>query len=149
MKFPRKVIVAVDLTEHMAEEFSPLHRMDFLAEAEIHLVHCSKIVSYNFSLGLGALIYPLQDERTLIEQAVLTKIASSQTKILPYAFSGRLVVKCLFGEKPAAAFCAYAKENLGDLLIIAPKKSRGIFEGSFASFVTGHADGNILLLKPS
>ena len=148
MKFPRKVIVAVDISQDMEQIFSPLHKLDFMKDAESHLVHVSLKIVYNFALDFGALAYPLSDDRALIEQAIVAKITGLQEKILPYGHTGTVHVKCLFGESPAETFCNYAKENHADLLVLAPRKSKPIFDSSFGKYVNRHANSSIFLLAP-
>jgi nucleotide-binding universal stress UspA family protein len=148
MKFPKKIVVAVDLSEDMEEVLSPLRKMEFMKEAEIHLVHVSLKIVYSFALDFSALTYPLTDDRTLIDQAVVAKVTGLQEKILPYGHTGPIQVKCLFGETPAETFCEYAKDTLADLIVLAPRKSKSLFESSFGKYVSRHARTSIFMLPP-
>ena len=147
MKFPKCVVVAVDLADDIEVVLSRLHKMDFIKDAEIHLVHVSLKIVYSYPIGFGALTYPITDDRVVIEQTVVKEISDLKDRILPVGHTGRIVVECLFGEKPAETFCNYAKEKNADLMIVVPRKKKGIFDSSFAKYVINHSDINVMLLK--
>jgi nucleotide-binding universal stress UspA family protein len=147
MSFPRKVLVAIDINDQMEEMLAPLRKLEFLNNSEINLVHASPLLRYGYPLDFGSYSYPLAEDKVVIEQAVLNKIAGVQEKILPYDFTGTVKIKCLFGDKEAEAFCDYAREINADLVILAPRKSKSFFDSSFCHYVTRHAHNNLLILK--
>jgi len=53
----------------------------------------------------------------------------------------------LFGEDPKQAMIRYITEVQGDLIVVASRKERGVFESSFAQYVSKHTLANVLILK--
>lgn len=141
-------MVAVDLTEDLKDILHPIRTMDFLKESEFYLVHCSMSVSYNFVVDFGITTYPIAEDRSLIQEAVVAKISGMKEKILPYEHGGTVHIHCLFGENQSKVFCDFALEHKVDLIVVAPRLKHGIFESSFAKYVSAHSKANVLLLKP-
>ena len=102
MSFARKVIVAVGLTDSVAstDGMEDLKEMSFLKDCEIHFVHVFETINYSAIFGEFTAVYPVENERDLIEKSVIVTLTKSSKSLLPKDFSGKIYYKCLFGENP-------------------------------------------------
>lgn len=147
MKFGKKVVVAVSLDEELKDHLKSIKHMDFLAQSEIHLVHVFNTISYAIGFAEAPLIYPVQQDRAVIEKEVLSQLRDLSRDILPLHFSGKIIYQCLFHDNPKEKFCLYVENSKADLAVIATRRRRGLFESSFAHYVGKHSDCHQILLK--
>jgi nucleotide-binding universal stress UspA family protein len=147
MRFAKKVVIAISLNDDMVETLRVVKHMDFLKNSEVHLVNVFNTVSYAFGFGEFPLVYPVEADRKLIEQSVLAKLVHVSGEIVPESFEGKLIQKCLFSDKPKERFCDYVNDIKADLVIVAAREKRGLFESSFAQYVGKNSKANILTLK--
>lgn len=145
--FAKKVIVAIDFTNEIQNLFTDMKQMEFLNNSEIHFVHVANIVSYSFVFSNTPLIYPIEEDRNLIEQSSLENLSKLSQGVLPNNFAGKVLHHCLFSENPKQCFVDFANKEKADLLIIATRQRRGLFESSFASYIEKNTTANILLIK--
>lgn len=148
MKFAQNVVVAVGVAEtgEGAHAYELLTQMAFLNQATVHFVHVFKTVIY--PTGLGPIMsYPSPDERAQIQESMFQYLKHTFTAVLPLAFEGQAHFVCLFGEDPKQAMIRYITEVQGDLIVVASRKERGVFESSFAQYVSKHTLANVLILK--
>ena len=92
-------------------------------------------------------MYPVENERDLIEKSVIVTLTKSSKSLLPKDFSGKIYYKCLFGENPKLKFSEYVEQSETDLVIVHTRKKRGLFESSFAQYVNGHTNVSMIFLK--
>lgn len=147
MKFARRVAVAFNLNQPFPEVYGTLKNLQFLDECEIHLIHSYLTLSYLIGMGETALVYPLSGDREKIEQAVQATLMSYSRKIFPEGFKGKVIVRCLFSDDPKRTFCDYVKEENIDMVIVATREKKGLFESSFTQFVNKHTTANMMVLK--
>lgn len=147
MRFAKKIVIAVDLNRESSLLLKPLRDMNFLLHSEIHFVHVFNTVNYSVLVSEFPLIYPVEADRKVIKDAMLTFLTQTSKEVLPQSFSGRIITECLFDDNPKARLCDYVKETGTDLIIIPTRIKRGIFHSSFAQYVNTHTEVNMLLLK--
>lgn len=149
MSFAKKVIVAIGLTNSVAssEGMKTLVDMSFLEKCEIHFVHVFQTINYTAVFGEFTAVYPMESNRSEIEQSVLTSLVGLTKDVLPPNFSGRVIHRCLFAQTPKVEFCHYVTHTGADLVIIPTREKRGFFESSFAQYVNKHTSINMILLK--
>lgn len=149
MRFANKVIVAVGQTDSVSisEGLEKLTGMSFLLNCEIHFVHVFKTINYAAVFGDYTAVYPVEADNTLVENAVLASLVKITKYALPPGFEGKIIHKCLFSENPKVEFCDYVEETKADLVIVPTRKKRGLFESSFAQYVSKHTSVNMILLK--
>jgi hypothetical protein len=147
MNFAKKVAVAVSMDDDLLEHLKSIKQMSFLNHSEIHLVHVFNTISYAVGFAEAPMIYPIEDDRKAIEQAVLGRLAQVSQNILPADFKGKLVHKCLFHDNPKEKFSDYLHEIRADLAIVATRKRRGLFESSFAHYLSKHSESHLIVLK--
>ena len=148
MKFAQNVVVAVGVAEtgEGAHAYELLPQMTFLNQSRVHFVHVFRTVLYATALG-PTLSYPGSAEKDQIEESVFQYLKHTFTSVLPDSFEGQAHFVCLFGEDPKQAMIRYITEVQGDLIIVASRKERGIFESSFAQYVSKHTLADVLILK--
>jgi len=147
MKFAKKVVIAVGLSNEMPELMKPLREMEFLSQSEIHFVHVFSTINYTTLFSDFPLIYPIEADRKSIEESVLALLVKTSKEVLPKSFEGKVIQRCLFDDRPKDKFCDYANEIHADLIIVPTRQKRGIFESSFAQYVSKHTKANIIFLK--
>lgn len=147
MKFAQKVAVAVNLSEDFKDEFASLKHLNFLNECEIHFVHAFLTTTYSFGLGETALIYPIQDDRKKLEESIVSTLKKMSGKIFDADFRGKIFCHCLFSDNPKAAFTEFVQDKHIDLVVIAAREKRGLFESSFSQYVQRHSKANMVILK--
>ena len=147
MKFLKKVVIAMDLSQEPLESLKSIKTLDFLKESEIHFVHVFNTYNYSFMFGDFPLIYPIEADRKAIEDGVLNLLKEKTKDILPTGFMGTTVMKCLFADDPKSRFCDYLKSESPSLVIVPARKKHGFFESSFAQYVGRHSEANLLILK--
>lgn len=147
MKFAKKVLVAVNLEDSMPAALKSLSHLEFLKTCDIHFVY--GVVTTSFAIGLteGTFIYPIPEDRRAIEVSTVTTLKRISESLFSDDFQGRLSQHCLFSDDPKEAICDYIKEHHIDLVIMAAREKRGIFESSFSTFITKHTKANVLILK--
>jgi hypothetical protein len=147
MNFTHKVGVAIDLSDPHPELLSALKTMEFLISDEVHCISVQQTTTYAIGLGESALIYPVEPERKKVRELSLKRLEQISKEILPNNFKGKIVLECLFSDDPKRKFCDYVAENNLDTVIVASREKRGIFESSFAQFITKHSRANMIILK--
>jgi len=148
MKFAQNVVVAVGVAEtgEGPHAFEQLSQMTFLNQSRVHFVHVFKTVLYATPLG-PTLNYPGTEEKSQIEESIFKYLKHTFTAVLPESFGGQAHFVCLFGDDPKQAMIKYITEVKGDLIVVASRKERGIFESSFAQYVSKHTHADVLILK--
>jgi nucleotide-binding universal stress UspA family protein len=147
MSLAKKVIVAVSPEENIETLLSPIKELNLSNETEIHFVNVFNTVSYSVWASAAPLVFPIEEDRQQIEESTLKRLAEMAKHTLSPQFQGKIVTKCLFGEHVKETFSNYVNKENADLVIVAKRAKRGIFESSFASFVNNHTKANLLLLK--
>lgn len=147
MKFAKKVLIPVALTDNQKDLLKPLRGMDFLSGCEIQFIHVFPTVSYASVMNEAAFIYPMENDRRVIEQSTLATLVRMAEEVLPPHFQGKVTQKVLFAEDPRKMFSDYANEIHADTVIITTKRRHGFFESSFAEYVNKHIDSNMIYLK--
>lgn len=145
MVYPRLAVIAVDTTNNL-DVLRPVHKMDFMLDTEIHLVHVVRKMDYDDGLSFNA-TFPLYQDTDAIKEAVMAKLKSIAPEILPYQHIGKIKFQCLFGFDPKHDFCQYLEEVKSDLVMVASRPKHGLFESSFAYYVGRHAPCNVLVIK--
>ena len=143
MSFGKKVVVAFDLNDSSAKQLKELGQLEFLKDAEVHLVHVYQTTIMTYGLGEFCQIYPAEPDRGEIERSITSTI----TRLLP-DHSSSLKIRCLFDENPKEEFCLYAKEVKADTVIIFTRERHGIFESSFAQYAARHCQCHVLIMRP-
>lgn len=149
MSFAKKVAVAVEIDEEIANLFDMIREMDFLKDSELNFVHVVHTISYSFGLADSPLVYPIEADRLEIRKIVLDKLTRFSNEHLPRGFSGKVNIHCLFAENLKDEFSRFVKDQKIDLVIVATRLKHGFLESSFAQYVNKHTDANMLLLKKS
>jgi hypothetical protein len=147
MNFTRKVGVAINLNDPVPDILSCLKTMDFLNGSEVHFVTVYLTTTYAIGLGETSIIYPFESDRKQIREVAQKKLREVSREVLPKHFKGQVIEECLFSDDPKRKFCDYISENHLDTVIVASREKRGIFESSFAQFITKHSQANIIILK--
>lgn len=147
MSFAKKVIVAVSPADNIEELLLPLKEMNFFDQSEVHFVNVFNTITYSHWLSSTPLVYPIENDRKEIEALTVKKILEIADHTLPSNFKGRVIAKCLFGDSPKDTFSDYVNTQKADLVIVAKREKKGLFESSFARFVNNHTKANILILK--
>lgn len=147
MKFSRKVIVAVGLSDDYIGMIKPVSEMEFLSHSEIHFVHVFNKMNYTTVFGEFPIVYPVEADLKSLEESIMAHITKVSKEALPKNFSGKVILKCLFDTSPKDLFCDYVNEQKADLVIVPTRQKRGVFESSFAQFVNKHTHANMILLK--
>lgn len=145
MNFPKVAVVAVD-TGKSVEMYTDIHRMAFLKDTEIHIVHVVQKLEFPVSL-LSNFNYTLYEDEGPMRAAVLDKLHAMGPEILPYGHSGKTVYKCLFGEEIKRTFCDYLRDTEADLAIVSTRRKHGIFESSFSYHVGRHAPCSVIVAR--
>ncbi len=147
MKFAKKIVVAVAMTDEISSQLSPLRNMSFLRESEIHFVHVFNTINFSSMIGDFPMVYPVEADRISIQESVVALLTKIAKDVLPANYEGHVHHKCLFDENPKSLFCDYVKENHADLVIIPTRQKHNIFDSSFAQYVNKHSLANMILLK--
>jgi len=147
MSFAKKVVVAVDLNNDSTLLLTPLREMEFLLHSEVHFVHVFNTVNYSVFFSEFPMVYPLETDRKVIREAVISFLTLTAKEVLPKAFSGKIIYECFFDESPKAFLSEYVKNTNIDLVIVPTRVKRGIFESSFAQYVSQHTNANMIFLK--
>lgn len=145
MAFPKVTVIAVD-TANGHEMYSDIRRLTFLKDTEIHIVHVVHKLEFPASL-LSNFNYTLYEEEGPIRSAVIDKLKSMGTNILPYGHEGKKVFECLFGDNIKQTFCEYLKDTQADMAIVSTRHQHGIFEGSFSYHIGRHAPCSVLVIR--
>jgi hypothetical protein len=147
MKFSKKVVIAMDLSQEPLDSLKSIKTLDFLNGSEIHFVHVFNTYNYSFMFGDFPLIYPIEADRKALEEGVINLLKEKTKGILPQGFSGTTVMKCLFADDPKSRFCEYLKVESPSLVIVPARKKHGFFDSSFAQYIGRHSEANLLILK--
>lgn len=145
MSFPAKVIIAADVFHHTKDIVPLLRSMSFIQNSEIQLVHIFHTMTYVVDVNEYPLAFPVVDDRKQIEKFVLNSLNRLKEDIFPK--TSKVATLSLFSDDPKRYFCDYIERERPDLVILAARKKRGVFEGSFSQFITKHTESNILILK--
>ena len=144
--FPQKVVIAVD-TAIPAEVLMPIKKMDWLKDSEIQFVHVFKILNYGDGLSFNV-AFPFQQDRAELSEAVIQKLKEYAELCLPYGYLGKVLCQCLFDENPKEKLVQYLHDQQIDLVIVATRERKGLFESSFASYLNRHAPCSVLIIRP-
>lgn len=147
MSFVNKVIVAIDFNNEIKNLFTYMNEMEFLSNSDVHFVHVANKITYSFVFSNTPLVYPIEEDRQIIEKSLMDKLTELSQKILPANFSGKVTHHCFFSENPKQHFVDYVNKEKADLVIIATRERRGLFESSFATFVDKNTKAHVLLIK--
>ena len=147
MRFAKKVVVAVGLNNEMTLLLKPLRNMDFLSHSEIHFVHVFNTITYTTMFSEFPMIYPVKADQKAIEQSVLAFLAQASHDFVAQNFEGKIIHRCLFDDRPKESFSNYVSEVKADLVIVPTRQKRGLFEGSFAQYVSKHTQASMIFLK--
>lgn len=147
MKF-NKVIVAVSLEDETHKVLSQIKELEFLADAQIQLVHAFPVIFFARGMNLSVVTYPLMEERPELEKDALARLAKVKEEFLPN--HQNVSYKCFFDMNEKAAFCDYVAKEKCDLVIVATRGKHGlktIFDSSFAQYLLKYSHANLLVLK--
>lgn len=147
MKTVRKAAVAIDLAEPLPEVYKSLKSFEFLRGADVHFVFSFMTTSYAIGIGETSLIFPMADDRTKIEESVVAMMKDLAGTLFPKDFCGRLSAHCLFSDDPKRKFCDFLDAEKIDMVIVAAREKKGIFDSSFTNYVSKHSRANMLVLK--
>lgn len=147
MSFAKRVALAVNVQTNMSGVYTTLSGIDFLRESEIHIVHVCPIITYPLVVSGMTMTFPIEDDRRHMERWVLGELMDLSRQILPRAEKERLNYHCLFSENPKHRFTQFLQEMRIDLAIIAAREKHGLFESSFAQYVTKESKSNVMILK--
>lgn len=149
MSFATKVFIPIEISRDSAEKLAELKELDFLKHSEVHFIHFFQTMTYAFGVGEAPLVFPAEVDREGIERAGVDLMRGIGEKILPEDFKGRVDYELRFSDDPKRCFVRLVKNENPDLLIIPCRSKHGLFESSFAQFVSKHTTSNLLLLKHS
>jgi nucleotide-binding universal stress UspA family protein len=143
----KRIVIAVDFTEPSLKTLSQIKELELHQEAEIHLVN---IFEYNsFNVDFLPLPTPKKEDFALIQKALSEKLVSLKSRL--GLEQHNVVARGLVSENARQEFLQYADDVGADLLIAASEEKpgfRGLFEGSFTSFLSKFSRQNVLVLRP-
>lgn len=146
MTFPKKVAIAID-TALPVTILEPIRKMEWLNEAEIHLIHVFKLLNYGDGLSFNV-AFPFQQDRAELSEAVVNKMTELSSKFLPYGHIGKVIYQCLFDDNPKEKMNQYLHDHQIDLAIVGTRERKGLFESSFANYLCRHAACSVLVIRP-
>lgn len=146
MSFPEKVLIAVD-TNLPEEFFVSLRKMEWMNESEIHIVHVFKLLNYGDGLSFN-ISFPFSFNEKELSEAVIEKMKTMAKGFLPYGHVGKVVYKCLFDTDIKSKMSDYLSQNNFNLIVVATRERKGLFESSFANYMIKNSTVNILILRP-
>jgi nucleotide-binding universal stress UspA family protein len=147
MLFANKTVVAINLNQNLEAILAPLRSLEFLKRSEIHFVHVFQSTTYAVGFTEYPLIYPLNEDRQVIEKSINSLLIKLAENLFGKDFEGKVVTRCLFSDNPKKKFCEYVDEEKADLVVIASREKRGLFESSFATYVSRHSQANQIIIK--
>lgn len=147
MSFAKKIVVAVSPEDNIEALLMPIREMVFKNDVEIQYINIFSTITFSHWLNNASIVYPVESERIEIEKITVKRIKEIAQETLPLNFEGKVTAKCLFGEIPKVVFSNYINEENVDLVIIAKREKKGLFESSFAQYVNNHTKANLLILK--
>lgn len=147
MKTFRKVAIALDLRDPLPEVYQNLKHYDFLRGSDVHLIYSFMTTTYAFGLGESALIFPMESDRKKLEESVVGMLSDIAKSLFPKDFCGHLSAHCLFSDSPKEKFCEFVEKEKIDMIIVATREKKGLFDSSFSHYLTKHTHSNILILK--
>ena len=145
----KKIVIAIDLDETTWPTLEKVREIGLSKEVEIHLVHAFEIapVAYDFL----ASYLPTEIEKKEIQQVVEAKLAGLVER-LGLKNQSKVKCQCLVSGNARQDFLNYVEKLGCDLIITASQEKtlmRGIFEGSFSSYLNKYARPNLLVLRPA
>jgi nucleotide-binding universal stress UspA family protein len=145
----KKIVIAVDLDESSWPTLEKIREIGLPREAEVHLVHAFEVapVAYDFL----ASYLPTEIEKKEIQQVIETKLTTLIER-LGLKNQSKVKCQCLVSGNARQDFLNYVEKLGCDLIITASQEKtlmRGIFEGSFASYLNKYARPNLLVLRPA
>ena len=147
MKHPRKFLVPIDLSDSL-EPIKTISSLDFLRDAEVHLVFVFQVTVMPVSLGELPMMIPPHNDRAAIQQSAESTLRHIWGNAFGSEAKGKIVTRCLFDENTKRGLCDYANAEGFDLIVMWARKKRGIFEGSFSRYVSKHTKAHTLIIKP-
>lgn len=147
MKYYKKVIVPIEIDQSAPSFLRSLQEMESIKHAEVHFVHVFHTITYSFAFGTLPSVYPVEEDRKVIEESILSLLEALSRKVLGNSFEGKVIHRVLFNDNPKKAFTSYVIEMCPELVIIPTRNRRGLFESSFAAYVNSHTECDVLMLK--
>lgn len=145
----KRIVIAVDLDETTWPTLEKIRELSIPKEAEVYLVHAFEVapVAYDFL----ASYLPTEIEKKEIQLVVEAKLATLSER-LGFKDQSNVKCQCLVSGNARQDFLNYVEKLGCDLIITASQEKtlmRGIFEGSFASYLNKYARPNLLVLRPA
>ncbi len=147
MTFAKKVFIPIEISQESENHLINLKDLAFLKDAEIHFIHLFQTMTYAFGIAEAPLSFPVDGEREEIERAGIDLMKSIGQKVLPHDFQGKVDYELRFSDDPKRCFVRLVKNESPDLVIIPCRVKHGVFESSFAKFVSSQTSCHLLLLK--
>lgn len=147
MKYYRKVFVPIEIDESAPAFLRSLQDMESIKHAEVHFVHVFRTITYSFAIGTVPSVYPVEEDRKVIEESITSLLEAMSRKVLGKDFDGKVIHRVLFNDNPKKSFTNYVTEHRPELVIIPTRDKHGLFESSFAAYVNGHTECDVLMLK--
>lgn len=147
MKTIKKIIIALDLQDQLPEVYKTLKEYEFIRGADVHVVYSFMTTTYAFGLGETALIFPIESDRKKLEESVVGMLTDISRSLFPKDFCANLSAHCLFSDRPKEKFCEFVEKEKIDMIIVATREKKGVFDSSFTHYLTKHTHSNVLILK--
>lgn len=139
-------IIAVDTTQVSPEYFESLKKMDFLKESNLHFVHAVKEYYNGYDIFMSAEIM-LEQDKKIVEEAVVRQLKDLAAQVLPYEFKGQVSYHCIFGFDPLTDLVKFTGEQKADLLVIVTRPEHSFIDDSFAYHCGLHAPCDVLVVR--
>lgn len=146
MKSFKRVVIGVKLDEE-AEHLDFLRGLSFLKDADIYLVHTSRLTNFGLFPELKLGLFPSGESKVLLEQAVLAKLNQIKSHLVGPENLGKISSECLFYENPKKGFCQHVADVRADLVILMGEEKHMPF-GSFMHYQLNHINVPVFILKP-
>lgn len=147
MKPAKKIAIALNLQEPLPEAYNDLKAYEFIRGCDVHVIYSFMTTTYAFGLGETALVFPMESDRKKLEESVTGMLQDISRSMFPKDFCGRLSAHCLFSDEPRAKFCEFIEKENIDMVIVAAREKKGLFDSSFTHYLTKHTHANVLILK--
>lgn len=139
-------VIAVDTTSINLDYLESLKKMDFLKESDLHFVHSVKEYYNGYDIFMNAEIM-LEQDKSLIEDAIIRQLKDLSAKVLPYEFKGQVYYHCIFGFDPLTDIVKFTGDQKADLLVIVTRPEHSFLDDSFAYHCGLHAPCDVLVVR--
>ncbi|WP_196801786.1 universal stress protein [Bacteriovorax sp. BSW11_IV] len=142
----KKVMIAVDFDKKALPLLSKISKLSLPTDTEIHLVH---VVEMSLAEHFVPSLRPSADEISQIEKNVQDELAKLQKDIGLGDFKN-VKLKCMISPNAKQDFLQYSEDKGVELIVAAAKEReglKGVFEGSFTSFLNKFSAANLLTLR--